>query len=80
MENQERIVKKLITFFTVSNAAFDFIDKITILATGESKPDQMRDLHRQALTELEKENPDFTLIDRLLEQMENEAELNQLNK
>ena len=74
MENQERIVKKLITFFTISNAAFDFVEKVTSLATGENEPNQMRDLHRQALTELEKETPDFTLIDSLLEQMENEAE------
>lgn len=58
-------------FFRISTAVFDFQRTImTAIGQHPSLPTYMETLHRQALVEAEKENPNMELIDKLLEQME----------
>lgn len=67
-------IKTLRTFFRVSNAAFEFQNSIQLAFSGHIVPTKMQQLHKMALVEIEKENPDLSLIEKLLADMENTAE------
>ena len=69
-------ISQLRTFFRVSNAAFDFANAIQSSVNGIIAPNKMQQLHKLALMEIEKENPDFSKIDNLLSEMQSLAELN----
>jgi hypothetical protein len=70
----DKVIKRLRVFFRISNAAFDFMDATAEAITARSPvPSKMRELHRLALIEIEKENPDLKAIDNLLAQMEHTA-------
>ena len=69
-------IKTLRTFFRVSNAAFEFQNSIQLAIGGHVTPNKMQQLHKIALVEIEKENPDLSLIDNLLAEMETTAEVN----
>jgi DeoR/GlpR family transcriptional regulator of sugar metabolism len=73
-------IKKLKTFFTISNAAFEFTDTVQLTIGGHIHPNKMRLLHKMALEELEKFNPDLSIIDELLAEMESLAEFNSQQK
>jgi hypothetical protein len=77
MEEDKRI-KTLRTFFRVSNAAFTCVNTVSAAISGRSYQHEqpMATLHRLALTEIEKEKPNMEYMDKLLEQMELEAERN----
>lgn len=78
MRNQDldKKIPQLRTFFRISNAAFEFQNSIQLAISGHIEPNEMQQLHKVALFEIEKENPDLLLIDNLLAEMENLAELN----
>jgi hypothetical protein len=69
-------ISQLRTFFRVSNATFDFANDIQSSVNGIIAPNKMQQLHKLALMEIEKENPDFSKIDNLLSEMQSLAELN----
>lgn len=69
-------ISQLRTFFRVSNATFDFVNAIQSSVNGIIAPNKMQQLHKLALMEIEKENPDFSKIDNLLSEMQSLAELN----
>lgn len=64
-------------FFTVSVAAFDF-SAVVRSVSGEAviEPSKMERLHRQMLSELQKENPNEEMVFSLLEKMEKLAKAN----
>lgn len=72
----DKNISQLRTFFRVSNAAFEFQNSIQLAFSGHIAPSKMHQLHRLALEEIEKESPDLSKIDNLLEEMESLAELN----
>lgn len=72
----EKKILQLRTFFRVSNAAFDFTNAIQSAFNGIITPNKMQQLHKLALEEIEKENPDLLKIDNLLVEMEKLAEVN----
>jgi hypothetical protein len=76
MENKIKILR---TFFRISNAAFEFQNSIQLAIGGHITPNKMQQLHKIALVEIEKENPDLSLIDNLLAEMEKTAEVNKPN-
>jgi hypothetical protein len=76
----DKKISQLRTFFRVSNAAFDFINVIQSAFNGIVTPTKMQQLHKIALEEIEKENPDLSKIDNLLFEMENLAEANSQSK
>lgn len=67
-------IKTLRTFFRVSNAVFEFQNSIQLAFSGHIVPSKMHQLHKLAIVEIEKENPDLSLIDKLLDEMEITAE------
>ena len=69
-------ISQLRTFCRVSNAAFDFTNAIQSAFNGIVTPNEMQQLHKLALEEIEKENPDLFKIDNLLAEMEKLAEVN----
>ena len=73
MSNTEHI-ETLRKFFRVSNAAFDFAELVSSNFGAGYIPHPMHDLHRSALIEIEKDNPDMTIIELLLAKMELAAE------
>lgn len=76
----QKKITELKTFFTLSNAAFDFTATVHS-AFGRKLPVMpMHQLHRLALIELEKEKPNIEYIDTLLFQMEQLAEANASKK
>jgi hypothetical protein len=68
------LIKKLRTFFIISNAAFELYNSIQLSFSGHIAPSKMHQLHKMALVEIEKENPDLSLIDKLLSKMESTAD------
>jgi len=74
----DKKILQLRTFFRVSNAAFDFANSIQSAFNGIALPNKMQQLHKIALDEIEKENPDLSKIDNLLAKMESLAEVNSL--
>ena len=72
----DKKIKTLRMFFRVSNAAFEFQNSIQMAISGHIAPSKMHQLHKLALVEIEKENPDLSIIDNLLEEMEKLAESN----
>jgi hypothetical protein len=72
----DKKISKLLTFFRVSNAAFDFTNAIQSAFNGIITPNKMQQLHKLALEEIEKDNPDLSKIDNLLAEMERLAEVN----
>ena len=71
-------ILELRTFFQASNATFTYIGAIQLALTGKKTDHKMQDLHKLALEEIEKENPDMLIIDNLLAQMESLAEMNKI--
>ena len=72
----DKNISQLRTFFRVSNAVFDFTSKINYAFNGVVTTNKMQELHKIALEEIEKENPDLLKIDNLLAEMEKLAEIN----
>jgi len=68
----DKKIETLRMFFRVSNAGFEFANAIT----GNKTPNNMQQLHKLALEEIEKENPDMAIIDKLLAEMQETAEVN----
>lgn len=75
----ENTIKTLRTVFRASNALFEFQNSIQLAFSGYTTPSKMYQLHKMALNEIEKENPDLTLIDNLLAEMEMTAAKNSKN-
>jgi len=69
----DKHIYALRTFFRVSNAAFDFSNSVQSACGGTVVTNEMHELHKIALEEIEKENPDLSKMDELLEEMENLA-------
>lgn len=70
-------LKSLRTFFTISVAAFDFASTMQSMFSTKPFPENpMIVLHRAALTEIMKPEPDLLCIDNLLMQMIQLAEQN----
>ena len=67
-------IKTLRTFFRISNATFEFLNSIQLALSGHIVPNRMQQLHELALFEIEKENPDLSLINKLMAEMEITAE------
>jgi hypothetical protein len=80
IKTMDKKISHLRTFFRVSNAAFDFTNAIQSAVNGIVTPNKMQQLHKLALEEIEKENPDLSKIDNLLAEMESLAELNSHHK
>jgi len=72
----DKTIKKLRVFFRISNAAFICMDSIVLAFDGKPVETKMKQLHKIALYEIEKENPDLSIIDALLIEMGKTAELN----
>ena len=73
MENK---IAKLRIFFKITNSTFEFVNNIQLITNGVIIENKMQMLHKIALNELEKENPDLSIIDNLLNEMSNIAEEN----
>lgn len=67
-------IEQLRVFFRASNAMFDFKSKINEAFGVADIGSEMQELHRVALIEVEKENPDMVVLDALLDKMEKLAE------
>lgn len=67
-------IKTLRIFFRISNAAFEFQNSIQLAISGYVSQSKKHQLYKLALVEIEKENPDLSLIDKLLVEMESTAE------
>jgi hypothetical protein len=70
----DKKVLHLRTFFRTTTAVFDFANTVQTAIGGIVTPNKMHVLHRIALEEIEKENPDLFKIDNLLAEMEKLAE------
>jgi hypothetical protein len=68
--------KTLKQFFTVTTASFTMMSSVSAAFGHKPQPTAMEMLHRMALAELEKEEPNSALLDGLLFQMEQLAEQN----
>lgn len=66
-------IETLRKFFRISNAAFDFAELIAKELCSKYTPSVIEKLHRKALIEIEKQDPDMTIIDALLAEMEEAA-------
>jgi hypothetical protein len=73
-------IKALRIFFRISNAAFECYNSIMCELSGYIAPTKMQQLHKMALSEIEKENPDLTIIDKLLAEMAKIVEINKNQK
>ena len=72
----DKKIKTLRIFFRISNAGFNFINAIQLAFPNHIYPHKMQQLHKIALEEIEKENPDLSKMDYLLAEMQSLAELN----
>lgn len=73
----ETKLQQLRAFFKISNAAFEFSHTVRNAFGMKPLPaSSMHQLHRIALIELEKEEPNLQYVDMLLAQMEQLAEKN----
>jgi len=70
MKNDKQ-VQMLRTFFRISTASFEFVEKVAMIANdGRLMPENpMHVLHSIALLELDKENPNMQYLDALLGDM-----------
>lgn len=66
-------IEQLRIFFRITNAAFDFKKKVHAAIGVLESSSEMQELHRVALVEVEKENPDEAVILELLAEMESLA-------
>lgn len=75
---KDNVKAQLLSFFRTSIAVFEFMQKMADIYSPDSTYNigcnKMYSLHRIALTELEKDNPDAVLVDNLLEEMQIFAE------
>lgn len=69
----EKTIHHLRIYFRITTAAFSFVDSIVLAVNGTVTPNKMKQLHFMALEEIEKENPNMLIIDRLLKEMETTA-------
>ena len=72
----QKQITALRKFFRISTAAMEFADEVSKSYSGPGLDEKwlaMLALHKQALAEVEKENPDADTVERLLEKMENTA-------
>lgn len=70
MAETAKVIKSLRIFFGISNVVFDGLDIKS----------PMRELHKLALNELEKESPSLEIIHKLMLEMEKVAENSGLSK
>lgn len=68
--------KTLKQFLTITTAAFTMMSSVSAAFGHRVQPTAMEMLHRMALAELEKDEPNAALLDGLLFQMEQLAEQN----
>lgn len=68
--------EELRKFFRISNATFDCVAIMCNAFGGKYIVTPMHQLHKLALEEAEKEEPDMILIDKYLEQMQLLAQRN----
>ena len=66
----DKTIKQLRLFFRISNASFDVVDAINVHLKNKPKESEMKQLHKIALEEIEKEDPDMKKIYKLLTRME----------
>lgn len=71
----EKKIHQLRTFFRVTNAAFNFGMEMRAALGGKPVVSTMHHLHKMALEEIERENPDLLIINKYLEQMTLMAEV-----
>ena len=69
----DKHISVLRTIFRASNVAFNFSNSIQSACGGIVVISEMQKLHKIALEEIEKENPDLSKMHELLEEMENLA-------
>ena len=72
-------ITKLREFFRISNAIFELQNKIQLNCNDgivNVHVNDMQELHKLALEEIEKENPDLSKVEKLLSEMENLSERN----
>ena len=70
----EKRIKHLRIFFRTSTAAFNFINSLNEAFGRTVTQNEMQELHKLALEEIEKETPDLSKIDKLLLEIETIAE------
>lgn len=77
MDSADKI-KSLRQFFRVTNAAFECVNHMSTAITGKKRKydNPMETLHRLALVEVEKENPDMFYLNNIMRQLELIAEEN----
>lgn len=79
MEN-EKNVETLRKYFQISCAAFNFAEYLRLVMAPSERLipifNKMFELHKLALNELEKEDPDMLIVDNLILEMQNTAEEN----
>ena len=72
-------LKELSLFFAITNAAFAIADAFRDKNGQDPLPQDMRDLHRKALKELQKDEPNLLRIDALIAGMDAKAEPSNYN-
>jgi len=72
----DKKINALRQFFTISVAAFEMQQTISIAFGYRGKKSNMHRLHAIAKEEIEKDQPDLTKIDNLIAMMENLAREN----
>ena len=72
----DKRIEQLLTFFKITNAAFDFMNSFQLAINKPVEPNKMHQLHKLALMEIEKESPDLLFMEVLLAEMESLAEIN----
>lgn len=76
MTPHDKTLKALRTFFRISNIAFETVNAIVVAVGGVEKISPMHNLHRIALKEIEREQPNMEFIYHLMDLMEVEAKKN----
>jgi len=78
----DKSILQLRAFFRITTASFTFLNAFQSAFDAKRSPNdfqhKLHELHKQALEEVEKENPDLSIIQNLLKQMEALAEQNSL--
>lgn len=75
MEQQSKI-KAMRAFFGISVASFDFARAVASFTDKAQAPSKMESLHRKALVEASKENPDLEFLESIIFDMQKLAEAN----
>lgn len=73
----DKHIEHLRMIFRISCAAFDFKNQILAALGKVPPPYHMETLHRLMLMELEKQEPDMSVVHSLLKEMEEQTKLRQ---